>query len=287
MNDIVRMTSSRLRGALADAASAEPVAPAYFAPARRGRGADQWARYKLNIQRGCSHRCLYCYAAANAIRFKLSTRAEWGTETLTARAEMTSYPSRGELVMFPTAHDVTADNIEAFARVAKLVLARGNPVLIVTKPHLACIEYLTQKLAEYRDYVLFRFSITTMDEQLAAFWEPGAPAPSERIKALATAFGAGFATSISAEPLLGGLEAAEAILEAATPYVTESIWIGKMNQGRRRMDLTVPANVAALECLEAQQADHEIRRMVAALDGRPLLEWKDSISEVMAREPTA
>lgn len=253
---------------------------------RTGTGTKEWAEHNENIQKGCSANCLYCYAACNAHRFKLRPRADWGIEQLTKRADITSYPRRKGVVMFPSAHDVSPFNVIAYIRVAKLILGAGNQLLIVSKPNLECIAKLVTELADYKAQILFRFTIGTTSNTVAAFWEPGAPAPEERIAALKLAFQSGYRTSISAEPLLGGPETALAVMDAVRPYVTDSVWVGRLNRGRSRVDMSVPLYAEKVIALEDQQRDAEILRMCQALAGDPLVKWKDSIKEVLARANT-
>lgn len=250
---------------------------------RDGSGTHEWAEFTENIAIGCPAACLYCYAAKNAQRFKLRERDNWAEETLSKRAALTSYPKKDGVIMFPSSHDVTPFNIEAYLRIAKLMLAAGNRLLIVSKPRLECISRLVSELADYKHAILFRFTLGTLDEATAAHWEPGAATPAERIAALELAFKAGFRTSISAEPLLGGLETAWVLRGAVQPYVTDSIWIGKMNRIRDRVDLSVPENLARAIEIEEAQTDEEILRLHAALKHDPMVRWKDSIDEVLAR----
>lgn len=257
-----------------------------FDAQRSGTGTHEWAEVTENIARGCPNDCLYCYAATNANRFKLRQRSHWKTEELTKRAAIASYPAKGGVIMFPSAHDITPFNVEAFIRVARLMLAAGNKLLIVSKPRLDCIRQVAAALQDHKPAILFRFTIGTTDTAVAAHWEPGAPAPTERLDALKLAHAAGYRTSVSAEPLLGGLEVARRLLDAVRPYVTDTVWIGKMNKIRARVDMSVPANKEQALAIEQAQTDDEVQRLFGELDGDPLVRWKDSIHEVMARRPT-
>lgn len=241
----------------------------------------EWADFNENIQRGCSNDCLYCYAASNARRFKVRSREEWVREELTHKADRKTYPKHNGVIMFPTAHDITPFNLEAFTRQARLMLGAGNKLLIVSKPRIDCISHLVEALGPHKSQVMFRFTIGTMDAGVAAFWEPGAPAPAERISALKIAFEAGYRTSISAEPLLGGYEVAKAVLDAVRPYVTDTVWIGKMNRIRARVDLAIPENKEQSMMIEQAQTDAEIVRLVEALIDDPIIRWKDSVQEVI------
>jgi len=254
--------------------------PSFDAP-RDGTGTYEWADHNENIQRGCSHNCKYCFAAANAHRFKTLPRVDWHTESLTPNAERAKYPKRHGVIMFPSAHDITPGNLAACTRFLKLMLDAGNQVLIVSKPHTGCIAHLVEALASYRDQVMFRFTLGTMDVEISRFWEPGAPAPHERLDALRLAHGAGFRTSVSAEPLLGGLETARSVLDAVRPYVTDTVWVGKLNRPRNRVDMKSPQNCLAIEAIEAAQSDANVLALYAALKDDPVVRWKDSIMHVV------
>lgn len=254
-----------------------------FDAMREGSGTHEWAEVTENITRGCPHNCLYCYAAQNAKRFKLRERDDWSREVLTKRAEITSYPYRDGVIMFPSAHDITPFNVATYIRVALLMLEKGNRLLIVSKPHLDCVIKMCNAFKPFRSQILFRFTIGTTEDATAKHWEPGAPSPTERIEALAYAKRSGYRTSVSAEPLLGGLETAQALLGAVRPYVTDTVWIGKMNKIRTRVDMSDPANAREVAAIETAQTDAEVRRMFEALNGDPSIRWKDSVHEVMAR----
>lgn len=254
-----------------------------FDEQREGTGTHEWAEVTENISRGCPHDCLYCYAAQNAKRFKLRDRADWKREELTKRAYITSYPARDGVIMFPSAHDVVSTNVEAYIRVARLMLEKGNRLLVVSKPHFDCVAKMCDAFEPFTEQILFRFTIGTTDAAVAKHWEPGAPLPIERIEALAYARRRGFRTSVSAEPLLGGLEAAKAILAAVRSHVSDTVWIGKMNKIRTRVDMSDPANAREVALIEAAQTDEEVLRMFEALREDPIVRWKDSVGEVVAR----
>ncbi len=256
--------------------------PQFDAP-RTGTGTHEWSEHGFNIQRGCPSNCGYCYSAANAQRFRLRDRDDWAREELTRNAFIDRYPRRAGVIMTPTAHDITPFNVDAFIRVTTLMLEAGNRLLIVSKPHLECVRKMVVAYQKYRAFILFRFTIGTTDSAIAAHWEPGAPQPAERLASLRLAHDSGYQTSISSEPLLGGLDTARCVLDAVRPWTTDTVWIGLMNRIRSRVDMSVPANAAHVEAIERAQSDVEVMRMVAALKADPLVRWKDSIGKVIAR----
>lgn len=254
-----------------------------FDAERKGTGTAEWAEVTENICRGCSNNCLYCYAAHNANRFKLRKRDEWGREELTKRANMTSYTAREGVVMFPSSHDITPHNLEAYIRVARLILKKGNRLLIVSKPRIGCISAIMDEFVNFKEHILFRFTIGSMNDATCFFWEPGAPDPQERVACLSNAFEAGFKTSVSIEPMLAGVASTVDVVETTRDFVTDTIWIGKMNKARLRVDMSKSENVAAVANIEKLQADYEVLRLYRYFKDDPCIRWKDSIKEVVTR----
>jgi len=251
-----------------------------FDSTRIGTGTNEWAEVTENICRGCANNCLYCYAAHSANRFKLKDRGEWAKEELTKRADIITYPAREGVVMFPSSHDITPYNLEAYIRVAELILVKGNRLLIVSKPRKECVNEMILAFAGFEDQILFRFTMGTVVESVSAFWEPGAPLPKERRDCLDIAQSAGYRTSVSIEPMLQGFQMTEILVEWVRPFVTDTIWIGKMNKARLRVDNKHRAEV---ELIETLQNDKQIMSLYEWFKDDPVIRWKDSIKEVVAR----
>ena len=247
---------------------------------RKGTGTAEWAEVTENICRGCVNNCLYCYAAHNANRFNQRPRAEWEREEFTKRAAMTTYPARNGVVMFPSSHDITPFNLLEYIRVAKLILGKGNHLLIVSKPRLDCIEKIVAELKEWREQILFRFTVGTYDADVSLLWEPGAPLPLERTKALALAMDSGYKTSVSIEPMLEGYDGTIQTVNAVRSFVTDTIWIGKMNKVRQRV---APEYFEAVGRIETMQDDESIMKLYRCYERDTMIRWKDSIKEVVAR----
>ena len=253
-----------------------------FDSARAGTGTKEWAEVTENIQIGCANGCLYCYAADKAAKMYggWCKREEWTSERLTKRAMMKSYPARGGMIMFPSTHDITPNNVNAYIRVAKLILEKDNSLLIVSKPRKGCVNEMVREFAGHEDQILFRFTMGTVVESVSAFWEPGAPLPKERRDCLHIAQSAGYRTSVSIEPMLQGFQMTEILVEWVRPFVTDTIWIGKMNKARLRVDNKHRAEV---ELIETLQNDKQIMSLYEWFKDDPVIRWKDSIKEVVAR----
>jgi hypothetical protein len=183
--------------------------------------------------------------------------------------------------MFPTVHDITPFYLEAAVATLRRLLHAGNHVLLVSKPHRQCIERICAEVNQFKDRLLFRFSIGSLREELASFWEPGAPSISERVGCLKFAFDAGFRTSVSMEPMLDGVEDAECTFFALESLVNDKIWIGRMNKIDQRVRLGDPEIQAACDRVKKAQTDTQILKLVGKLHGHAKVAWKDSIRNVI------
>ena len=138
------------------------------------------------------------------------------------------------------------------------------------------------EFCEYREKVLFRFTIGSADDEILHFWEPGAPDFAERLDSLRHAHAQRFQTSVSCEPMLDS--DVEAVVSAVSPYVSDAIWIGKANQLRQRLKLNGHADAETMrraDELMASQSDDNISRLYDRLRDHPRVKWKESIKKVM------
>ena len=252
-------------------------------------GTQEWAASNVNLQDGCEHDCRYCYAKTMAIRFKRATAASWSKPRLRQHDVDRSFTRRPGRIMFPTAHDITDQNLDECLTVLTRMLAAGNDLLIVSKPRVACITRLCDELKPYHAQIVFRFSIGSTDDAVLSYWEPGAPAYQDRLDSLKTAFLEDYSTSVSGEPMLDGDP--DALIAAVSMFVTDSIWLGKINRLRNILPLNCPRDPEAVrrgEALMATQTDAAIRALYARHRHDPKIKWKDSIKAIIGlHRPTA
>lgn len=245
-------------------------------------GTREWSDSSINCFIGCAHNCLYCYARAGAARFNLRHPDEWHIMTPTTTVEKT-FGKRKGVIMFPTTHDITPGTLPECKSVLRRMLTAGNRVLVVTKAHFSVIEALCKEFSQYKNSLEFRFSIGTLFDPISLFWEPNAPLPRERIEALHHAYSQGFSTSVSMEPMLD--QNVKGTVLRVKPYVTESIWIGKMNNVRQRLCANNIPNMIQLSAMEKiawQEDDEFILELVDHYKIDPIIKWKDSIMKVIA-----
>ena len=251
------------------------------APAK-AYGTRECAATNVNIQSGCEHDCLYCYGHGMSAQYKWAAAKNWSTTVLRHKDVSKRYPKRKGTTMFPTTHDITEANLDACLDVLKKMLAAGNDVLVVSKPHLKCVKALCNELKVYKNQILFRFTIGSANDALLSFWEPHAPSYGERLACLEWAFRRGFKTSVFCEPMLDG--GIQRVIDDARPFVTDAIWLGRMNNLRRILALNAPGNRAArakADELLALQTDAWVKKLYKTHKDDSAIKYKDSIKKVV------
>ena len=254
-----------------------------FADWRAGDGTKEWSDHSYNICIGCEHECLYCHQKSRWLRFgpKTCKPGLWKKQKLNPnRQKLGAEVGEKGVVMFPSSHDITPSFLKESLTTIKHLLRKNN-VLIVSKPHLAVIKRICKAFAGRKDDILFRFSIGSLREATCAFWEPGAPTPKERMASLIYAFKQGFQTSISVEPMLEDGDQIRALVAKVEPYVTNTIWIGKLDRIPWKHSGHLPGFDEAAAKIKANQTDKAILKLVDDLKGHSKIRWKDTISEVI------
>jgi len=251
-------------------------------------GTQEWAEHNLNIQKGCEHNCLYCYARTNKGRFPKKFKHDWDKPVLRMDVIERDYRKREGRFMFPTTHDIVPSNMHHYIKVLKKLVEAGNEVLIVSKPHFVCIKKICDNFKAYKKQIMFRFTIGSTNNKTLRFWEPNSPSFTERLKALRYAYQRGYKTSVSVEPMLDTNMGA--LVKALKPYVTETIWLGRVNRIKSALSLNVPNNKGAIKKAEAllkEQSDEWIMQLYKRYRKDKTISWKDSIKKVVGlKRPT-
>lgn len=248
-------------------------------------GTTEWAASNVNIIKGCSNDCKYCFSKEMAIRFKRKSPDNWKQEEVNLEAFNKNPRYRDGYIMFPSTHDITPEHLDLAIDFLKRLLSVGNKVLIVSKPSFPCIKRICDTFTEYKDQILFRFTIGSSSSITLRFWEPNAPDYAERKKALVYAYEAGYQTSISCEPMLDNK--IDKVIDDLSQYVTDAIWLGKMNFAIRRLRTNGQLNdetKAAAEQLLEWQSDKNITALYNRYKDNPQIKWKESIKKVVGIE---
>ncbi len=174
-------------------------------------------KYSFSPYTGCSHRCLYCYATSY-IRAQESVPKK---DLLHRLLRDLKKVDRGLPISMANSSDPYPP-IEASLgltrRCLEVLLPRGLKVMIITKSNAVARDVdLVSK-----GNCAVSFTITTLDEGLAARMEPGAPRPRERIKALELLSKEGVPCIVRVDPIVPGLNDDEGALRELFEEVTRA-----------------------------------------------------------------
>jgi DNA repair photolyase len=256
-----------------------------FNPVKPGDGVYEWAKFSYNIGTGCSNNCLYCYACGITIEMarkdgRVFSRTDWPHDNVNPR-KADIHQSVNDIVMFPSMHDINPTYLPTYISALRNIMKADNYVVIVTKPRLDCIRAICEQFQDYKERLLFRMTITSLNEELSRFWEPGAPLPEERLEALQLAYESGYQTSVSVEPMIDSVDRTVDLYQSVVPYLTEDIWFGKMNDIGSRVAMDSQEVRDAVRVIREQQSDANIHRLYQQLKGADKVAWKDSICKVV------
>lgn len=248
--------------------------------AERKTGTREWSSVSVNCCDGCSNDCAYCYARAMALRFKRTTALSWRAERIRDKDVARSRPRYKGVVMFPTSHDLTLGNADACLTVLHKLLEAGNQVLLVSKPRLDIVKRVCREMERHRSRLLLRFTITARKAELLQHWEPNASGYMERLSCLMYAHGRDFRTSVSMEPMLDVPDAVNLFREVE-PWVSETVWIGRMNRWSTNVRVRTETDRFMLDRLVSQQSDEHMLDLYDRLRRERKVRWKDSLASML------
>lgn len=245
------------------------------------RGTQEWSVKEFNCCTGCSHDCRYCYARGIALYYNHIKKDEWALERIRSKDVFIRHRKKYDgQIMFPSSHDITPIVLDACITKLRNLLIPGNRVLVVSKPHMECIEKICKLLWEFKSQILFRFTIGACDDRILSYWEPNAPVYAERKQCLMYAYNAGFQTSVSVEPMLDSANI-DALVSELLPYVTHSIWIGKMNHLGRFGKVSDMVLQQAINKIKRGQTNRIIKSIYRRYKDNPMIRYKAEIKKIV------
>jgi DNA repair photolyase len=171
--------------------------------------------HTINVYRGCSHACTYCFARPTHEYLGLGIGEDFERKIVVKvnaverlRAELAARRWAGH-------HIAMGTNTDPYQRCeGKYHLTRGvvevlgeaaNPFSILTKSTLVLRDLDVLAAASRRTEVRVNLSIGTLDEAVWKASEPGTPSPRQRVEALRRLNQAGIRTGVLIAPVLPGL----------------------------------------------------------------------------------
>lgn len=236
----------------------------------------------INPYVGCEHGCKHCYCPAMpGVKFTNGGRSqrEWGKyifpkENLIERLkkELISFdPHKGAtkwgkgyiLLSFLTdCYSPIESKLKLTRDILKLVLEKGHTVRIQTRS--ALVERDFDILEQYHDQVILGTSLPYLDDQLARILEPGATAPSRRLKMLEKASDKGIAIYVAIAPVMPfhNLRTVEEVLRKIAPLQPQEVFsevLNPMDENVKMMNETLESAERTERISEVYRANHWVR----------------------------
>lgn len=195
----------------------------------RGKAAE-YSPLAMNIYKGCSHGCVYCYAPAATYNQRETFHAnvqprnnffqELGKDLIKFRDD-----KRPVLLCFttdPYQHIEEAAKLTRYS--LKKLIENGNIVKILTKGGTLAVRDFDIMASGNCD---FGATLTFLDEARSLEWEPSAAPPENRLAALRAAKERGIRTWASLEPVIDPAAVYDII--RATHEFVDLYKVGKLN----------------------------------------------------------
>lgn len=240
------------------------------------KGTKEWACKNINFSKGCSNSCQYCYARRMANRFGWKKWNDWVNMTNRSELAKKKFKKINGVIMSPSSHDITTKNVELAKTVFYHILEAGNEILIVSKPDPDVIRSVADHILDFKDQIMWRFTIGTLNDNVRQYWEPGAPCISDRLSILEELYRDGWETSVSLEPFLDNTLLK--LIARVSPFISHSIWIGPMNK------IHVPKELwsTRLTKLYSPENLYKLKRKIDRLNN-PKIQFKDHFLTKIAK----
>jgi DNA repair photolyase len=211
---------------------------------------DSWFLddYTLNPYEGCSMNCQYCYIRGSKygenMAETLSAKVN-GVEVLDRQLAFRAKKNQYGIIALSSATDPyikAEEKYELTQRFLLTILKHRFPVLMITKSELILrdndiLKEIDRNAIHADDLkgklnrgAIISFSFSTLDHDLAATLEPGAPSPSARLKTMMKCKDAGLFVGMNCIPVLPFIsdsdEKLEGLITAGKDHGADYILIG-------------------------------------------------------------
>ncbi len=182
--------------------------------------------HSINVYRGCSHACVYCFARPTHQYLGLDIGADFDSRIVVKvnapevlRAELSPRRWSGEAIAMGTNTDPyqrCEGKFRLTRQVVEVLAEAANPFSILTKSTLVLRDLDLIVEAAQRAPVRVDVSVGTLDEDVWRLTEPGTPHPRQRLRAVEKLLEAGVPSGVLMGPVLPGLsDAPEQLAEVA------------------------------------------------------------------------
>ena len=196
--------------------------------------------YTINPYSGCSFNCLYCYIRGSKygehMERSLAVKdnaIELLDKALALRAKKNQY---GIIVVSSATEPYLQfeDELKMTRKILERILHYRFPVHIITRSNLVTRDFDILREIDQQAILppdlegklpakaIITFSFSTLDDNMARIFEPGATPPSQRLECLKTTVETGFHSGVSLMPLLPYISDTEEHLENFYSTFSES-----------------------------------------------------------------
>ncbi len=176
---------------------------------------DSWfvSRYGMNLYRGCAHDCVYCDGRSEKYRVEGSFAQDVSVKTNAVETLSRELDPSRKRKPFKKAYIFVGGGVGDSYQPAEKEYRLTRQVLELLSVHPFPLHFLTKSALVERDLdllskigeknrVIISFSFSTVDEKKAAFLEPGASAPSERLRVIEKVRSAGLHAGVYMMPVV-------------------------------------------------------------------------------------
>lgn len=205
------------------------------------------SKYSLHPYTGCSHFCLYCYATSYIGLRGSSPKVDFMKKLL---RDM-EFIDRERIIELSTSSDPyppIEKELVLTRAVLKELISRNLKILITTKSNIITrdIDIISQ------GKVAVMLTITTLDDKIAKYIEPGAPSPRERLNAIRELSKNGIPVGVRVDPIIPLVnddpyeisELVGKIVENGALHVVTSTYKAKYDS-LRRLEMTLPQEISS------------------------------------------
>lgn len=165
--------------------------------------------YNMNLYRGCAHGCIYCDTRSECYGIVDISKIAVKENALALLADELGRRRERGVVSTGSMNDPympLESRYELSRGALKLLLSKGFPVHVITKSALVTRDAdILADMSRQLGHAVVTFSITTVDDAMAEWLEPGASRPSMRLSAMRLLSEAGVRTGVAMMPILPGL----------------------------------------------------------------------------------